>query len=223
MTVTAADLRLDLLEIRAFCERLSRKLAGLDAPLSCIDHTRQVLPELLLNRELLKRIVHNIVSGEPYPDVRRPTMFDNELILYVHPANLFSLRLYLWGAGEFTTPHDHNAWGVIGGAMEGYEVTNYRRVDDGSREGYAVLEEVSRLSLKAGETAFTLAFDEGIHMTGNAGPDTIATLHLYGKSHPRGYLNCYDMAGSRVHRLYPPRVKKKTLAAQVLTKLQGQT
>lgn len=208
-------------EIQSFGERFSKDLPDLDSYRSCIEYTRQALPVLLLNRQLLVEIMQGVVSGEPYPDIRRPTMFDNELILYVHPARLFSLRLYLWGAGEFTYPHDHNAWGVIGTAMEGYEVTNFRRVDDGSMEGYAKLEEVARLNLKPGETAFTLPFDEGIHRTGNSGDKTIITLHLYGKSHSRGYLQGYDIVNNQVYRVFPPRLKKKTLASQALADMKA--
>lgn len=207
-------------EIQSFGERLSKDLSSLNSYRSCIDCTRRALPELLLNRQLLSEIMQCVVSGEPYPDIRRPTMFDNELILYVHPARLFSLRLYLWGPGEFTYPHDHNAWGVIGTAMEGYEVTNFRRVDHGSVDGYAKLEEIARLNLKPGETAFTLPFDEGIHRTGNSGDKTIVTLHLYGKSHSRGYLQGYDIVNDRVYRVFPPRLKKKTLASQVLADME---
>jgi predicted metal-dependent enzyme (double-stranded beta helix superfamily) len=144
-------------------------------------------------------------------------MFDNELLLYLHPLGFFSLRMYLWGPGEYTYPHDHNSWGVIGAVSEGYEVVNYRREDDESIEGYASLVEVERFRLQPGETAFTLPLSKGIHKTGNATGESIITLHFYGKSMPRGYLNGFDIANNRVYRVFPPRQKKELLARQALS------
>ncbi len=206
-------------EILAFSDRCAKALSRLDSPESCIEYGREALPELLLNRELLSALMQNMVSGERYPDIRRPTMFDNELVLFIHPEALFSLRLYLWGPGDFTYPHDHNSWGVIGTAIDGYEVTNYRRLDDGSVEGHAKLEELETLRLGPGETSFTLPFNKGIHKTGNGGDKTIITLHFYGRSLARGFLQGFDVANDRVYRILPPRMKKRTLAVQALETL----
>ena len=206
-------------EILAFGDRCARALSRLNSPESCIEYGREALPELLLNRELLSELMQNMVSGERYPDIRRPTMFDNEVVLFLHPEHLFSLRLYLWGSGDFTYPHDHNSWGVIGTATDGYEVTNYRRLDDGSVEGHARLEELETLRLGPGETSFTLPFNRGIHKTGNGGDRTIITLHFYGRSLARGYLQGFDVANDRVYRILPPRMKKRTLAEQALETL----
>ncbi len=166
-------------------------------------------------------LLNNLVDGEGYPDARRPTMFDNEVPLYLDPQGLFSLRMYLWGPMEYTYPHDHNSWGVIGTASEGYEVINYRRLDDESHEGYARLAEVERMRLQAGETAFTLPFSKGIHKTGNGTKGSIATLHFYGKTLSRGYLNGFDIANNRVYRIFPPRQKKQLLARQALDFLES--
>jgi len=205
--------------IVSFCEDCSRNLDQLSSDQARVDFMRARLPELLLSKELCADLLKGILNGEGYPDSRRPTMFDNEVLLHLHPRGLFSLRMYLWGPGEYTYPHDHNAWGVIGTVSAGYEVINYRRLDDGREEGYAQLEEVERLHLQPGETAFTLPFNKGIHQTGNAGEESILTLHFYGKSLPRGYLNGFDPANNRVYRVYPPRQKKELLARQALTSL----
>jgi hypothetical protein len=207
-------------EVIAFCEQTSRSLDGLSDYRSCIDLVRTQLPKLLLNKELCIGLLTNIIQGGGYPDIRRTTLFDNEVPLYLDPQGRCSLRMYLWGPGEYTDPHDHNSWGVIGTVSEGYEVINYRRLDDESRSGYARLEEVERLRLQPGETAHTLPFSKGIHRTGNASGDCIVTFHLYGKTLPRGFLNCFDPANNRVYRLYPPRRKKELLARQALYRLE---
>ncbi len=204
-------------EIVSFCERCSRGLDGLTSHKARIEFIQAELPGLLTNKELHIALLKDLVGGKGYPDLRRPTMFDNEVILHSHPLGLFSLRMYLWGPGEYTYPHDHNSWGVIGTVSEGYEVVNYRREDDESVEGYAKLAEVERLLLKPGETAFTLPLSMGIHKTGNATGESIITLHFYGKSMPRGYLNGFDIENNRVYRVFPPRRKKELLARQALS------
>jgi predicted metal-dependent enzyme (double-stranded beta helix superfamily) len=202
--------------IVSFCEHCARGLDEQTAHTARIDLITEELPRLLLDNDLIAGLLSNLANGEAYPDVRRPTMFDNEVLLYLDPQGLFSLRIYLWGPMEYTYPHDHNSWGVIGTASEGYEVINYRRVDDESHEGYARLVEVKRVRLEPGETAFTLPFSKGIHKTGNATKASIATLHFYGKTLPRGYLNSFDIANNRVYRVFPPRQKKQLLARQAL-------
>jgi predicted metal-dependent enzyme (double-stranded beta helix superfamily) len=203
-------------EIGSFCEGCAHRLDELNSDEARVELISEELPKLLLNKDLMAGLLSNITNGEAYPDVRRPTMFDNEVLLYLDPRGLFSLRIYLWGPMEYTYPHDHNSWGVIGAASEGYEVVNYRRVDDESHEGYARLVEVERLRLQPGETAFTLPFSKGIHKTGNATQASIATLHFYGKTLPRGHLNGFDIANNRVYRIYPPKQKKRLLAQQAL-------
>jgi predicted metal-dependent enzyme (double-stranded beta helix superfamily) len=207
-------------EILSFCGKCSRGLDGLTDHEACIEFIQVELPPLLLNKELWVGLLSNLIDGDGYPDIRRPTMFDNEVPLYLDRGGLFSLRMYLWGPGEYTCPHDHNSWGVIGTVSEGYEVINYRRVDDESHEGYARLVEVERVRLQPGESASTLPFSKGIHKTGNAARESIVTLHLYGKVLPRGYLNGFDIANNRVYRIFPPRQKKELLARQALSSLE---
>jgi len=204
-------------EIVSFCEHCSQGLDGLTSHKARIDFVKAELPGLLKNKDLCVSLLTSVIEGKGYPDIHRPTMFDNEVLLYLHPLGHFSLRMYLWGPGEYTYPHDHNSWGVIGTVSEGYEVVNYRREDDETIEGYAKLVEIETLRLQPGETAFTLPLSKGIHKTGNATGESIITFHLYGKSMPRGYLNCFDIARNGVRRVFPPRRRKELLARQALS------
>lgn len=208
-------------EIRAFCDMVSEGLGRLEDDDAKIGYTMSALPRLLTNRDLMVRLMESVVHGEAYPDVRKATLFDNEIILHVDPQRRFSLRLYLWGPGEYSVPHDHNSWGVIGAVSDGYEVINYRRVDDGSREGFAQLVEVDRMVLDAGVTASTLPLDQGIHTTGNSTREVLITLNLYGPALPRGYIQYYDIKNCRVRKLISPRSRKVLLATQALQHLQN--
>jgi hypothetical protein len=99
-------------------------------------------------------------------------------------------------------------------------VTNYRREDDESREGYARLREVEHFTLNQGETTFTLPLKAGIHKTGNPTDETLITLNLYGKSLPRGYINGFDLETNRVFPILPPRRKKEYLLSRALETLK---
>jgi predicted metal-dependent enzyme (double-stranded beta helix superfamily) len=206
-------------DISLFCKRCSEVLSGLAENEAHIEFIRSELPTLLLNKPFFTKILNNLVEGGKYPDLQYSTMFDNEFLLYTDAAHLFSLRLFLWGPGEYTPVHDHNSWGVIGPISGELEVIDYRREDDGSREGYACLVELERLRLLPGQTASTFPLNEGIHKTGNPTQESILSLSLYGNPLPRGYINGFDTAGHSVYRILSPKMKKKLLAIQVLKSL----
>ncbi len=206
-------------EITTFCEDCAQALGDSTSHKASIDHVVKTLPGLLLNRDLLARLLEGVIHRRGYPDVRRPTVFDNEYILFAHPERLFSLRMYLWGPGEYLTAHDHNAWGVIGTATAGFHVINYNRLDDGAREGYAHLEALEEQYLRAGDCVDTLPLNEGIHKTGNVTEQTLITLSVYGKPIVRDFLQLFDVERRAVTRLYTPRRRKEVLAADALKSL----
>jgi hypothetical protein len=208
-------------EIKSLCERCDEAFGQTQIPDSCIELARRELRQLLLNRSLVSRLMQSIVDGGPFPDALRPTLFDNEIVLHVAPGRLYSLRMYLWGPGEYTAIHDHNAWGVIGPVTDGFEVINYSRLDDGSRDGYAELQERERFFLCAGESAHTYPLDRGIHMTGNPTLETTITLSLYGKALARPYIQGFEPVNQRVFRIMSPKRKKAYLAAEALRTLSS--
>lgn len=208
-------------EIAEFCRQCGEDLARIESEAACIEYTREQLPRLLLDKGLFTNLLEDALSGGGYPDIKRPTMFDNELLLHMDGKGVFSLRMYLWGPGEFTVPHDHSSWGVIGSLSDGYEVINYSREDDGTREGYARIAPTERLILKAGETAFTHPFDAGIHKTGNPTTGTIISLNMYGRPAPRGFICGFDVEHDRVYKILPPRRKKEVLLRDALRLLKA--
>jgi len=203
-------------DIISTCTKLGKSLERCVEDEECIEYAGRALPNLLLNRPVFADILRNVVEGAAYPDSRRATMFDNELILYTDPSRLFSLRLFLWGPGEYTVIHDHNSWGVIGPVSGVLEVFNYSREDDGSKEGYARIVESERLKCLPGDTAFTLRLDKGIHKIGNPTADTIVSLSFYGNPIKRSYLQGFEIKNSRVYRILAPKTKKKMLAEESL-------
>jgi predicted metal-dependent enzyme (double-stranded beta helix superfamily) len=208
------------LEIASFCKRCSDRLYGITDDESCVERFRDELPSLLCNKPLFAEILHNVVEGGTYPDLGRSTMFDNELLLHADSSHLFTLRMFLWGPGECTVIHDHNSWGVIGPVSGVLGVFNYKREDNGSREGYAHLIETEELRCLPGETTFTLPLNQGIHKIGNPTQESMVSLSVYGKPLARGYINGFDIDNDRIYKIFAPKSKKKILAFQALAGLK---
>jgi predicted metal-dependent enzyme (double-stranded beta helix superfamily) len=209
------------IELRQLCQGWSKEMESLPGAEARQAYVQKVLPDLLLNIPLFNVILQNVLNGEPYPDIRQGTIFDNEMLLYVDSNRLFSIRLYLWGPGEYTPIHDHNAWGHIGTVSGEFEVIKYTCEDDGSDENYARLAEKERLVLRPGEAEMTFPLNKGIHKTGNPTGKTITTIHLYGNPVRRPYINSFDLENGRISRMYAPKSKKRMLASEALRHLEG--
>jgi predicted metal-dependent enzyme (double-stranded beta helix superfamily) len=174
-----------------------------------------------LNRRLIKKILTDIVRGRRYPDVRQATLFLNEFILYINNQRLFSARLYIYDAGQYTPIHDHNSWGVYGCVSGKIEVIRYHREDDETRQGYARLRETERIILLPADTSVVRPLNDGIHQAGNPTSGTCVMFCVYGTPIRRLYVNQYDQTRNSVSRRYPPRLRKKQLAAQALDSMGG--
>ena len=203
----------DLLKI---CKRWSDSIENISGNAARIEFFKSELPDFLKNRSVFEKLLNDIKAGKPYPDLRQTQMIDDEILLYLNPKRLFSLRMFLYGPAGYTPIHDHNSWGVSGSAMGELGVIRYAREDDGSVETYARLRQAASVRLKPGEIELTRPLNEGIHQTGNPGAGTTLMISVYGSPIRRLYINRFDYEHNRVERLYPPRIKKKMLAAQAL-------
>lgn len=96
--------------------------------------------------------------GLPRPAVNA----DSSRILYYDPSILFVLG-YSKGEGRYDPPHNHGNWIATGVYRGEIEYTDYRRVDDGSRNGYAELEAVAHGVLKSGDVELTPPPPHDIH------------------------------------------------------------
>jgi predicted metal-dependent enzyme (double-stranded beta helix superfamily) len=202
------------------CNRWSRCFETVTDGSARIELIRAELPGLLLSSDLFQTILEDIVCGNPYPDTRQAMMFENEILLYVNPRRLFSVRLYLYGPGDFTPIHDHSSWGVFGSALGNVDVITYVREDDGSVADRARIRESSRFELPPGRTELTLPLDAGIHQTGNPTDRPVLMVSVYGVPLRRLYINCFDAGHQRVSRLFPSRIRKRMLAREALDRLR---
>ncbi len=208
-------------DLQAVFDRWAESLQNFTGNEQRIAYIGRELPGLLSNRPVFAKILTEIVKGRKYPDVHQATLFGNEFVLYINNQRLFSVRLYIYEPGQYTPVHDHNSWGVYGCVAKKIEVIRYRREDDGTRPGYARLTEIERPFLQPGETTSVLPLNDGIHQAGNPNNQTALMLSVYGTPIRRLYINQYDPLQNRFEKRYPPRLRKKMLAAQALATLDG--
>ncbi|MGD8882474.1 MAG: cysteine dioxygenase family protein [Desulfobacterales bacterium] len=203
-------------ELMEICNRWSQSIENISGDADRIEFFQNELPGFLKNQSVFAKLLENIKGGSPYPDLRQAQMIDDEILLYLNPKRLFSLRMFLYGPGDFTPIHDHSSWGVSGFALGELGVVRYTREDDGKLEGLARLRQTARIQLQPGEIELTRPLNDGIHQTGNPGEDITIMISVYGTPVRRLYINRFEPEHNRVYKLYPPRIKKKMLAAQAL-------
>jgi predicted metal-dependent enzyme (double-stranded beta helix superfamily) len=203
----------DLLKI---CKRWSDSIENISGNAARIEFFKSELPDFLKNHSVFEKLLNNIKAGKPYPDLRQAQMIDDEILLYLNPKRFFSLRMFLYGPADYTPIHDHSSWGVSGSALGQLGVIRYTREDDGSVETYARLTPAASVRLQPGEVELTPPLNEGIHQTGNPGPGITIMISIYGSPIRRLYINRFDYEHDKVYKLYPPRIKKRLLAAQAL-------
>ena len=99
----------------------------------------------------------------------------------LHEDENHELAMFLvsWLPGRGTKPHNHNTWAVVA-IVEGEEYeTHWTRKDDGTKQGYALIEQTGEVTLKAGDVVALLS--DNIHCVTNLGKTVSMSLHTYGK------------------------------------------
>jgi predicted metal-dependent enzyme (double-stranded beta helix superfamily) len=99
-------------------------------------------------------------------------------LLHEEPDHTLAVFVVNWLPGRGAPPHDHGTWAVVAG-VEGIERNiRYRRLDDGSRPGYAELEVKHDFNADAGELICMKT--GGIHAVRNESDRVTLSLHTYG-------------------------------------------
>ena len=109
-----------------------------------------------------------------------------------------------WAPGRGVAPHDHQTWGVVVG-IDGVEVNvDWRRLDDGSKPGYADLEQAREVHMKNGDVVGLLPDD--IHSVRNDGETASVSLHMYGRVLAKTERSEFDPI-NKIQRPCPQRVR----------------
>jgi len=197
-------------------EKWSRDMGYFSQDSQKIGYFQKELPLILNDKAFFVDILKKITKGSPFPDIRSSGLFENEIILFLNASRLFSVRFAIYEPGEYTIIHDHSSWGVFGTVFGPLEVIKYRRIDDGSGDAHARLDETGRLFVYPSDTDFTLPLNEGIHRIGNPTDQLICTSSIYGSPIRRLFINGFDIINEKMYPIYPPKIKKKRQARHAL-------
>jgi Predicted metal-dependent enzyme of the double-stranded beta helix superfamily len=101
-------------------------------------------------------------------------------VVHEDPDGQYALYLNVMTQGKNSMPHDHTTWACIAGVKG--EETNllYARRDDGSREGFALIEQVGQVDVGPG-TGVALMPDD-IHAIRVVDDQEVRHLHFYGRA-----------------------------------------
>ena len=100
-------------------------------------------------------------------------------LLHEDPNHDLAIFVIAWLPDRGTTPHNHKTWAVVVGIEGQEEESNYERLDDGAKPGYAELRAIGAQLMTAGDVA--RCYPDHIHAVRNVGKDISISLHTYGR------------------------------------------
>jgi len=100
-------------------------------------------------------------------------------LLHEEPDHTLAVVAVCWLPGRETPPHNHGTWAVVAGVDGPERNVFWRRLDDGTRAGYARLERLGQKVIGVGDI---LAMPTStIHSVANDTNEITLTLHVYGR------------------------------------------
>ena len=175
MTAIQAETRTD-----AGAERprsLTEYIAAID---QCLER-KLAAPALIKEvSQLTRRLVASSAWVPPAWRIGTPDHYARHL-LHRDPRNRYVCLSLVWMPGQGTPVHDHRCWGIMGILENQLEVVNYERLDDGSRPGYAELNETDGFDSCQGATCYILPPYQEIHRIGNRTDRPSISFHIYGR------------------------------------------
>ncbi|MCC6671162.1 MAG: cysteine dioxygenase family protein [Planctomycetes bacterium] len=147
-------------------------------------------------------LTHRLAGSRGWlqPQFRQPNKDSYaRYLLHRDRLNRFVVLSLVWLPGQATPIHDHSCWGVMGMVAGELTVVNYDRLDDGSRPGYAELQEADTEVARPGVVSHVLPPYRELHWIGNRGSEVAISLHIYGRDLDE--VNVYDLVTHRVSRM----------------------
>ncbi len=140
-----------------------------------VEYVTPVLDDLIRNDEWLeKRFTHP-------PERRSPSALPPNSMYLLHgpPDASYSIISTVWPIGQRTFPHDHSTWAVIGMIHGRERQTRYKRIDDGSKPGFAQLKEIGSYETAEAEMDYVIQ-PRDIHEVENVSSEPSVSIHVYG-------------------------------------------
>lgn len=191
--------------INSFCSELRDLLKSTDSQPEIFRRGRRLLSDLALKPVFLRELFSLYAADNEFLISRQLTVDPNEITVFVDPAGLFSLRLYVWDPAVTYPAHAHGSWGVVACVAGEILERKYKVLDRGNPPGFAEIRESGRAVIKPGDTTTVLPLDQGIHqMEALTKEHPSISLHLYGKAVRRGFIECFDLQKNSVYRVMNP-------------------
>lgn len=157
---------------KAACTTLLRRVREIEIASGINDASLQRIKALLLELAAQGTVLF------PDADFALPEAHGRNHMLDDAADDGYGLYLSVSLPGKEAAPHDHGIWCASAG-LSGSELHRfYRRLDDGSRAGAAMVEETHQIIVGPG-SAMVMA-DHDIHSTLAIGDQPVRTLALYG-------------------------------------------
>ena len=205
--------------LEQFCESFNDLLKGKPDMSTIIRTGRTLVSELMNEKEWFGDILERLLFDKEFSDSQKPGIWPNEITLHRSSDRSLLVLCYIWDPGLSDAIHDHGSWGIIGSFVQPIGERKYMRLDDGKKEGYVELEEVSFIVLNPGETTYVLPLNKGIHKMENFGSDMAITINVYGPNVRKGYVQFFYPERNSVNRVYPPKTLREALAVRALGSL----
>lgn len=130
-------------------------------------------------KPLAKRLTANDSwFKEEYCEVDEEQGFGLHLLFEEENHDL-AVFVIAWAPGRGLPAHNHKTWAVVSGIKGQEHETNYQRMDDGSKVGFADLKQTHEETLYPGTAVCCLP--EDIHSVWNNGDQVAVSLHTYGR------------------------------------------
>jgi predicted metal-dependent enzyme (double-stranded beta helix superfamily) len=99
----------------------------------------------------------------------------------LHRAPHFNVTAVVWRPGDMANAHNHRTWDMIGVIGNEIQESRFRRLDDGTKEGYAELETTDVLVHKPRAVSSLIPPEDDIHEMFNSTPRDTVEIHVYGQ------------------------------------------
>jgi predicted metal-dependent enzyme (double-stranded beta helix superfamily) len=116
-------------------------------------------------------------------------------LLHEEADHALAVAILTWQPSGATLPHNHGTWGVVVGLSGAEKNIFWRRLDDGSRAGYAELERFGEMEFILGQAVVLPRAT--IHSVENGSDKQSVSLHVYGKNVYYTGRSQFDVANKR--------------------------
>lgn len=154
--------------ISNFVTELKAATAGVSDPAAVIARVAPIIEKMAADTSWVKPAYYQCDEDQGF----------GITILNEEPDHALLVEAICWLPGRGVAPHDHQTWGIVVG-IDGVEVNvDWRRLDDGSKQGFADIEIGHETDVSRGVVVSFLPDD--IHGVRNDGDVPSLSLHVYG-------------------------------------------